>query len=381
MKKKGYIFIGVVITILLAGHFIGSFSQQVYLSMLTKQIPEEILVIRDNIFEGIKEHDAEQIFDNAATFIVEDSSSRESLEKLLNMVESDLTLGDYAGYYYNFDKTNSTQTTTHTITHEVTSQNKHYLMYMIINAELNKIVALNIMPVEEYLGLLDQLKSGDLNVPTVAILLIGLGSMIFALYTAGFAFGVKRKHRVLWTIFALAGIGYFGFNTLTGGVLFWPLTARLPLFLIKKAEYGNPMMISYYLPIPAVLFWLRLRTESLLKYKTKSFEQWYKHQFKNTIMRDITHMKWFITDEDRSVVLKCVYSSDNALEKTVRVPFYLVKGKNQDALGCTRALLNRMLKMDIGKPLLNGCKMEMILDEKSEIILEPVIHLEETTAY
>jgi len=96
----------------------------------------------------------------------------------------------------------------------------------------------------------------DKGISHYIIFLMSIIIFLFSVITASIAFGSKKKRRILWSLFALCGIGVFSLTWTTGDWGINPISIGLPVVGLSRSGSYASFVFNMRFPIGAILYWV-----------------------------------------------------------------------------------------------------------------------------
>lgn len=273
MKKKGYIFIGVIVMLFLIVTVGGQLLQDTALDALVKTIPDDVNKVLDQVLESCHEGDAESLDKLLIDEIKANSGYKEQIKLVFEHTKGYLNETEIVGYYYNITNGNKFDK----LTYQYKKGDQNYLLNVWVYRNNMTVSTLTYRQVEKYPNTLNTIVSS--SIIEKLMILIGLCIVGFSIYTAGYAFSSKIKHRWFWSLISLCGVVVIWWNSHTGNLSFEITTLKFPVALIRSNSDYSPVMGYLALPIFSILFWFQYKKQKSIEYIAKQFLFWFKRQY------------------------------------------------------------------------------------------------------
>lgn len=255
MNKKSLVFLGIVIFIFLGVGLIGMMVQSSIEEAFYSRMPKEVEQI------GIKSIDlyVEKDFDELVGIFVDELDEKKFYPSFVEITKFLNGLGEYKnhkyiGYYINNINGKETQK----VTMQLDYGNK-YLIYQYIVANVGgnyKLLRTDFNMTQVSLKEQNRFSFHDKGIVYYIVFLLSIIIFFFSVVTASIVFGSDKKRRILWSLFALCGVGSFSFVWATGAWSFTPISVGFPAAGFSRSGSYAPFLISMRIPIGAVLYWL-----------------------------------------------------------------------------------------------------------------------------
>lgn len=256
MNRRGKIFLGVAIFLFVGITIIGLFALRNIEQSIYNMLPEEVEIYGMNMLDDITNRRYEETINSFVEELRDQPIADSQIEEMSVLFdETDEYVGrDIAGYQWRMVN----GVTTHEVTYELEYKNGYVLYTFVLTDKEGELKAysVNFNLTETSLKEQNGFNFDNRGIVHVIVLLLTVASLAFSIITASICFGSDKKNRILWSLFALSGVGALSFVWTTGLINFNLITIGIPTGGLGKSGVYAPFVLSMRFPLGAILYWL-----------------------------------------------------------------------------------------------------------------------------